>query len=119
MDDEPVVRMIAARMLDRLGFFCDPAEEGGQAVAAYRTALERQEPYAAVFLDLTVPMGMNGRETIRELLKLDADAVVIVTSGNPSDPVMENYKAHGFRHALAKPFKLENLQFVLSAVSLL
>lgn len=40
----------------------------------------------------------------------------IVTSGFPSDPVMAEFKAHGFSAALAKPFRLQELTDTLEGL---
>ena len=43
---------------------------------------------AKVIMDLTIPGGMGGKEAVREILEIDPDAMVIVSSGYADDPVM-------------------------------
>ena len=62
-----------------------------------------------VVLDLTVQGGMGGKETMRRLLQIDPDAKAIVSSGYANDPIMSEFRSHGFRGALAKPYRAGQL----------
>ena len=111
MDDEESVREVTCRMLQRLGYDVDEAESGGVAVEKYCA-----DPYDFVFMDLTVPGEMGGQEATELLLEHDPDAVVIVASGYSHDPVMANYRDHGFRACLTKPFGIADLSDVLHEI---
>ena len=67
-------------------------------------------------MDLTVPGGMGGKEAIQKLLEIDPKAKAIVSSGYSNDPVMADFRKHGFVAFLVKPFKLEELHKVLAEV---
>jgi PAS domain S-box-containing protein len=114
MDDEEMVRKIGAAMLRELGYTVETASGGREAVERYRSAAEAGAPFAAVVVDLTVPGGMGGRECGEELLRLDADARVLVSSGYSNDPVMAEHARHGFRGTVAKPYRLEELGRAIS-----
>ena len=62
-----------------------------------------------VILDLTVPGGMGGLETIKELLKIDPDVKAIASSGYSSDLVMSRYGKYGFSGVLGKPYVIREL----------
>lgn len=106
MDDKAMVRRTASAMLKHLGFQVEVAEDGAQAVASYRDAMERGIPFDVVILDLTIPGGMGGVETIYELKSLDPGVRAMVSSGYINDPVMTEYERHGFRRAVIKPYSL-------------
>lgn len=116
MDDEESVRQIGARMATALGYDVAVAREGGEAVAMWRRAREQGEPFKLAIMDLTVLGGMGGQEAMRELLALEPGARVVVSSGYSHDPVMANFRQHGFREVLAKPYSVSEMSRVLSAV---
>lgn len=109
MDDEEQVRAITRDMLEALGHDVLLANDGEQAVRIYRKELEKGLPPDLVILDLTVPGGMGGRDTIKEILQINPDAKVIVSSGYSQDPIMANFRDYGFCSALAKPCQFSQL----------
>jgi PAS domain S-box-containing protein len=116
MDDEEFVRIIASALLEHLGYTVDTALEGKEALDLYRKAQESGEKYAVVIMDLTVPGGMGGKDTILELKKLDPDVKTIVSSGYANDPILANYKEYGFDGMVPKPYKVEELSKTLHQV---
>ena len=66
-------------------------------------------------MDLTVPGGMGGREAIARLREIDPNVKAIVSSGYSSDPVLANYRAHGFCGVVAKPYRFDDFGRVLRA----
>jgi two-component system cell cycle sensor histidine kinase/response regulator CckA len=73
-------------------------------------------PYDAVILDLTVPGGMGGKETIKRLLEIDKNARAIVSSGYSNDPVIANYTHYGFHGAVQKPYSVQEMSQILGSV---
>jgi two-component system cell cycle sensor histidine kinase/response regulator CckA len=116
MDDEDFIRELASMMLQKMGYDVALAEDGRQAVALYRKALEVGQPFSAVILDLTIPGGMGGKETVHQLLALDPDVRAIVSSGYSNDPVMANYASYGFCAAVKKPYLVQEMSQVLNTI---
>jgi CheY-like chemotaxis protein len=116
MDDEPSIREIAASMLGFLGFEVDTCGDGTEAVAGYAQALASGRPYHAVIMDLTIPGGLGGKEAAQQILALDTQACLIVSSGYSHDPIMADYQNHGFRGVLSKPYRVGDMERVLTAV---
>ena len=82
----------------------------------YQHALKKNYPFKAVIMDLTIPGGMGGKETISNLLKIDKNVNAIVSSGYSNDPVMANYEEHGFKGVLTKPYSMKDLSILMSAI---
>lgn len=113
MDDEPTIRHMAGLFLERLAAHYELAADGAEALAKYRRAREAGQPFDVVIMDLTVPGGMGGKEAMEQLRVFDPDVRAIVSSGYSRDPVLANYRLHGFRGILPKPYGLEQLRRAL------
>ena len=60
-------------------------------------------------MDLTIPNGMGGKETMARLLELDPQVKALVSSGYSDDPIMAEHKKYGFAGVIAKPYKISEL----------
>lgn len=109
MDDEPMVREVLAQMLFTLGYEVQVAGDGAEAIELFSQAQRTAKPFAAVILDLTIPGGMGGKEAITGLLKIDPQVKAIVSSGYSDDPIMADFRKHGFVGVIAKPFTISGL----------
>jgi len=113
MDDEELVRDVSNALLTHIGYKVEVAVEGVEAIEMYRKAMESGKPFDMVILDLTNKFGMGGVETIKRLLEIDPDVKAIVATGYSCDPIISNFREHGFRGALPKPFSMDELKTAL------
>ncbi len=116
MDDEPVIRQVLSEMLGHLGYQVVVTEDGAEAVDRYREAKEAGTPFDVVITDLSVPGGMGGREAMTRLREIDPNVRAIVSSGYSNDPVMADFRSHGFAAVVPKPYRLEDLAEVVRRV---
>jgi len=114
MDDEEIILSTIREMLSDTGVTVDTATDGDEAVKIYRRSMEESEPYDAVILDLTIPGGRGGRETIRKLIDIDPEVRAVVASGYSNDDVIANYSEYGFLACICKPFSPEELKRAIS-----
>lgn len=113
MDDEDMVGDIACQMLDYLGFDAVHVLDGQAAIQEFVTQKEKGMPFSAVIMDLTIPGGMGGKEAVIEVLAIDTDAKVFVSSGYSTDPAMVQFQDYGFAGVIVKPFDLAAIQKIL------
>jgi CheY-like chemotaxis protein len=116
MDDERMIRNLVEQMLIPFGYDVALAQDGTEAVALYRSAVESGKPFDAAILDLTVKSGMGGKTAVQKLLEIDPHVKAIVSSGYYNDSVMTDFKKYGFSAALAKPYSMKALRDTLSKV---
>jgi CheY-like chemotaxis protein len=116
MDDEQTIRESTTALLERAGFETQAVGDGAAVLREYALAMEAGRPFDVVILDLTVPGGMGGRETIEKLRQMDPKVRAIVSSGYSHDPVLAQYRAHGFLGMVPKPYDLHELLKVVCTV---
>ncbi|HEU4387590.1 MAG TPA: ATP-binding protein, partial [Blastocatellia bacterium] len=118
MDDEEIIRTVTGDILAQLGYEVSVVCDGAEAVELYHAAMRVGRPFDAVILDLTVPGGIGGKETIEKLREIDPTVRAVVSSGYSNDPIMADFKAYGFSGVAAKPYRVEDLRQILDEVML-
>ena len=109
MDDDKTVIELVCELLVYIGYDVSKAMKGEEAIKLYTQALHSGKPFDAVILDLTIAGGMGGKETVRELRKLDPALKAMVSSGYSNDPVMSNPNEYGFNAIVTKPYRAATL----------
>lgn len=113
MDDEESIREVLQILLPRQGFEVTTVSDGLEAVECYKTARVDGCPFAVVILDLTVPGGVGGKETLALLRAIDPQVRTIVVSGFAGGRADEEFRSMGFTDAVAKPFQVQDLAEVI------
>lgn len=108
IDDNEAIAEILAAFLSRYGYKVEWAPDGQQGLDLYKDKMNSCK-YDAVLLDLVIPGGMGGKETIGPLRKIDPLAKAALISGHCDDPVMTGWQDFGFDAAFAKPFRIDEL----------
>jgi PAS domain S-box-containing protein len=116
MDDEEIVRDVMGKMLVRLGYAAEFAADGAEAIARYSEDTAAGHRFAAVILDLTIPGGMGGKETMEHLLTIDPHIKALVSSGYSDDPIMADFQKYGFSAVIAKPYRVAELSKILQGI---
>jgi len=109
MDYEVIIRRLAQEGLSQFGYEVTCVSDGEKAIEAHGQAFDTDVRFDVVVMDLTIPGGMGGRETMPVLRKIDPTAQVIVSSGYANDPLMVNYLEHGFVDRMAKPYRIKEM----------
>ena len=116
MDDEDFILEVTLAMLQAIGYKAVSVRNGDEAIRRIREAAATHEFFSAAILDLMIPGGRGGKETVRELLAIDKDLKVVAASGYSDDPVMSCPDEFGFAASLAKPFRLAELDLLLKSL---
>ncbi|MCX5810783.1 MAG: ATP-binding protein [Proteobacteria bacterium] len=116
LEDEKPVGDVIKIILSRLGYKAELANDGNEVVRLYKNAKKADNPFDAVILDLYIQNGVGGKNTFDALFEYDPHVKAIISSGSPHDPVVADFKAHNFKGALIKPYKVEVLDALLRQV---
>jgi PAS domain S-box-containing protein len=116
VDDEAPIRKFLTMMLQKFGYEAEAVNDGAEAIARYTAARSGGTPFDAVIMDLTIPNGMGGCETVRRLRELDPGVRAIASSGYSLDPVMANYRDYGFSGVIPKPYRPDDLDRILKEI---
>ncbi len=65
-----------------VGFEVDSAFQGQEGVARVKQALDEGRPYAMAFVDMRMPPGWDGLETIEHLWAVDPDVQIVICSAH-------------------------------------
>jgi putative two-component system response regulator len=95
-------------------------KQGNEAVEAAGTALEMQNPFSVIFLDLNIPPGMDGVWTAEQIQKLDPNVNIVLVTGYMSTNLGEGQ--HLTSNAdkvlyLQKPFHPQEIWQLATALS--
>lgn len=109
VDDEVGMRALSCAIIKSLGFQAIAVNTGEEAIETYRQHIQRNEPIAAVIMDLALPGGMSGLETTDHLRQMDGSVSVIASSGYLQQNARAAALERGFAGILPKPFTPERL----------
>jgi two-component system, cell cycle sensor histidine kinase and response regulator CckA len=100
VDDDPAVRAVAARMLERLGCTVLQAGDGQTAIELFQINCEM---IALVLLDLMMPK-FSGEQVLSELQRVKPGVRVVVMSGYTRHEAAQLFSAFTPTSFLQKPF---------------
>jgi signal transduction histidine kinase/CheY-like chemotaxis protein len=110
VDDEPLVRAVTRRSLERVGYQVITASDGAEAVARFK---ERAGEVKVVVLDMSMPV-MGGAECFRRLREVAPDLPVLLASGYALEQEARECLAAGALGFLEKPYATARLLEVMA-----
>ena len=115
VDDDQTSRMVAGKMLEKLGYQVASAASGGEALKAFAPG-----KFFAILMDMTMPE-MDGLETTRKIREIEAAATgrvpIIALTGNVFSSDRERCLKAGMDDVLYKPLKKEELAEKLATIA--
>lgn len=112
IDDEEVIRMIGADMLNALSIKCMTACNGGEGINLYK---ENKGNICFVILDIEMP-GLPGDKVYDVLKELNPAVRILVTSGYSQEYLETNVFRRKIDYFMAKPFQLNQLSHKLNTL---
>ncbi|WP_411349070.1 response regulator [Paenibacillus sp. WLX2291] len=113
VDDHPINQKLMVSMLGRLGYTCETAEDGAEAIQ-----MAAAKRYDYIFMDVQMPNidGLEATRNIRELQNGEHTVIIAMTAD-----VMEGIKARcfaaGMDDYISKPVKMISVQNALERYS--
>jgi CheY-like chemotaxis protein len=109
VDDEEMVRQVAAAMLKELGVGTMEATGGEEALRILRA---QGQGIDLVLLDHNMPL-MDGVAAFREMKKVRPDIKILLASGYSEKEVSERFSGLGPNGFIQKPYNLQGLSAAL------
>jgi PAS domain S-box-containing protein len=105
VDDEPLVRMIAAEALEELGYTVIEAADGASALKILSSA----QPIDLLVTDVGLPGGTNGRQVADAARVTRPDLKVLFITGYAENAVLNHGHLSPGMQVLTKPFQIDSL----------
>lgn len=112
VDDELIMRETAREILEECGYEVAAAENGYSALAIFK---ERSKEICAVVMDMAMPV-MSGIVAYKEMLKINPEVKVLITSGFKQDKRVSEVIELGADGFIEKPYTLEKLGMAVKEI---
>lgn len=112
VDDEQIIRTMATRMLEQLGYSVIVALDGIDGVEKFR---ENRDIIDMVIIDVIMPR-MDGRKCFLELKKIDPAVKAVLSSGFTKDADVESLRDEGLCAFIHKPYRMMELSKLVAEV---
>ena len=116
VDDDLLCRKMVIRRLHSLGFDCDDAVNGCEAVKKVMAAEKNLKQYAAIIMDFTMPVliGPFATELIREF---GFRGKVFAVTGNTLEEDVADFLMKGADRVCPKPLTTEDYAFIKMSIA--
>jgi len=111
VDDESMIRQLFKDALESLpGVDVISERSGFRAMTRVN-----EEPFDLLFTDIMMP-GLNGLQTIEEVLQLQPDIRIIVITGYATEDILNDALAKGAEACMKKPFGVMEIRQAVERV---
>jgi CheY-like chemotaxis protein len=111
VDDEPTIRALVAKIVERMGYRADLARDGADAIAKLE-----QQSYSVLIVDLMMPV-MDGYGVV-DWVKQHADpkpAIIVVSAAESA--ALRRFDGSVVHSIIRKPFDVDVLSDLISAAT--
>jgi CheY-like chemotaxis protein len=111
VDDQQKSRIAMSGLIENLGAQVETAEDGYRAIEG-----AKRDPFDLAFIDIEMP-GINGIQTLRELLKLRPEMVAAMVTGYGEAGLVKEALNEGAVAVLLKPFDAGEISHLVSGIN--
>ena len=105
VDDEPMIRDLAKRILEKSGYSVLTAGSGKEGIEVYA---QHKSDISLVILDLIMPE-MGGKQCLEELLKINPQVKALIASGFAVKGDTKTFLDTEAKGIVPKPFNMREL----------
>lgn len=105
VEDEPIMRKIAVKVLDNAGYDVILAKDGCEGVNLFK---KHHKKIILVLLDLVLPK-KQGKDVYIEIKNINPNVNVLLNTGFSKDKKVRELFQMGVKHFIEKPYSLEEL----------
>ena len=116
MEDEVGIRTLLAKTFKRNGYNVTESAHGEDALAQLRDLQCQGATEVLMILDLLVPGGMGGEETLSKARAIDPNIKAIIASGQANDGERIHHSEPGLTQFLPKPYTIQDLITTVEAL---
>ena len=120
LDEDEALLFGAPARANAIRFETDSAYQGAEAVDKVRAAVQQSRPYAVAFIDMRMPPGMDGVETIERLWQEDPGLQIVLCtaySDHSWSEVLRRLNVRDRPLILKKPFDAIEVYQLASALT--
>ena len=118
-DDEAMFGEVSGS-IGSVGFDLDSAHQGREGLEMVRRSLAAEEPYALAFVDMRMPPGWDGVETIKEIWAVDPQLQIVICTAHSDyswDEMLGTLGVEDRLLILKKPFDTIEVAQLASALT--
>lgn len=104
VDDDKVQREVNRKLLDKLGYDVDIVKSGEEALD-----ILRKHPQDLLILDMIMPDGIDGTETLRRALEINPSQKAIIVSGFAENQRVQEALRLGASEFIRKPLTFKSI----------
>lgn len=105
VEDEPIMRKIAVKVLDNAGYDVITAEDGYEGINLFK---KHHKKIKLVLLDMVLPK-KPGKDVYLEIKNINPNVKVLLNTGFSKDKQVAELFQMGVKHFIEKPYSLEEL----------
>ena len=110
VEDDKDIRLNVTELLSNLFKEVSSAVDGLEGLNHYKN-----NSFDYLITDIKMPK-MNGVTMIEEILKINPDQLIVITTAHDEDDYLEKFKAMGVKHVLQKPITFDSLLDTLKEI---